>query len=87
MIDFSQFVGGSANPYMPLKNFGHCHVIVPNPLLLAAFEACAGQLRRRIEANESDSHAISALRDTLLPKLISGEVRVENAERIAGKTL
>jgi type I restriction enzyme S subunit len=37
---------------------------------------------RQIQSDEQ-SHTLAALRDTLLPRLISGELRVKNAERIA----
>lgn len=32
-------------------------------------------------ASQSESGTLSSLRDTLLPKLISGEIRVEEAEK------
>ncbi len=32
-----------------------------------------------------ESHALAAIRDALLAKLISGEVRVPDAERIVGR--
>jgi type I restriction enzyme S subunit len=45
-----------------------------------AYEARVLLLDDRIELNERESRTLAALRDTLLPKLISGEVRVKNAE-------
>jgi len=33
------------------------------------------------------SRTLAALRDTLLPKLISGVLRVKDAERIAGRCI
>ena len=80
-IDFSQFVGGSANPYMPLKNFGHYKVLLPDTRLLHAFEVRAGACRERMDAIDDESRTLAALRDALLPKLISGELRVKDAER------
>jgi type I restriction enzyme S subunit len=35
--------------------------------------------------SERESRALAALRDTLLPKLISGELRVQDAERILAR--
>ena len=35
----------------------------------------------RIIASIHESHTLAALRDTLLPRLISGELRVKDAER------
>lgn len=39
----------------------------------------------KISHNEFENKTMSLLRDTLLPKLLSGEVRVKDAERVAGE--
>jgi len=39
-------------------------------------------MQERFVESEVESAALSSLRDTLLPKLISGELRIEDAERI-----
>ncbi len=41
-------------------------------------------MRERIAHNERESRTLAAIRDVLLPKLMSGEVRVGEAERVAG---
>jgi type I restriction enzyme, S subunit len=41
----------------------------------------------RIKAAMGQSRALAALRDALLPKLISGELRVPDAERIVGRCI
>jgi type I restriction enzyme S subunit len=46
-----------------------------------AFANSADRLFRRIDEVESESRTLAALRDTLLPKLISGELRVKDAQR------
>ena len=46
------------------------------------FDQLARQLYDRIVANECESRTLATLRDTLLPKLISGELRVRAAERL-----
>jgi type I restriction enzyme S subunit len=48
----------------------------PDTALLSAFSAIAEPLHSRIAAARSESHTLAQTRDTLLPKLISGEVRV-----------
>jgi len=55
----------------------------PSTRLVERFDALAGRALDRIQALEEESGTLAALRDTLLPKLISGEVRVTAAERIA----
>jgi len=55
--------------------------VMPNSALLEAFDRLIGPLYKRIHHNEEESDNLAALRDTLLPKLISGELRVKDADR------
>ncbi|WP_407062683.1 hypothetical protein [Chloracidobacterium thermophilum] len=41
----------------------------------------------RIHQSILESRTLAALRDELLPKLISGELRVPDAERIVGRAM
>lgn len=50
--------------------------IVPPGSVVASFEAMLGSLDDRLEVAAVESDTLAALRDALLPKLISGEVRV-----------
>ncbi len=38
--------------------------------------------KRKAAANESEVRTLTKLLDTLLPKLISGELRIEDAEKL-----
>ena len=58
-------------------------VNAPRELVLA-YEARVSPLDDRVEVNEHESRTLAALRDTLLPKLISGELRIEDAQRMLG---
>lgn len=53
---------------------------LPPPDVLAIFDWQAGAIFDRIYQNERESRSLAALRDILLPKLISGELRVQDAE-------
>lgn len=77
MIDFSGFVGGSANPYMPKKNWAHLPVLFPPQELRLAFETGVRPMRDLTANNDGESDALAAMRDYLLPKLLSGDVRVK----------
>jgi type I restriction enzyme S subunit len=46
-----------------------------------AFDVLVRPSVDRIIANVHESRTLAALRDALLPKLISGELRVKDAER------
>ena len=54
---------------------------VPPDSVLAEASVTLSSLLERQVANELESWTLAALRDTLLPKLISGEIRVPDAER------
>ncbi len=53
-------------------------LLVPDapPAVLAAFDTTACVLRQRIDDNEAQAQTLSTLRDTLLPLLISGRLKV-----------
>ena len=57
------------------------HVLVPDIVIQRAFLATIKPWSDKIKANESESRTLAALRDTLLPKLLSGEVSVNRSER------
>jgi type I restriction enzyme S subunit len=56
----------------------------PSARVAEQFDALAGLALDRIQALEEESGALAALRDALLPKLISGELRVEDPARFLG---
>ena len=59
--------------------------LVPTREITRAFDALVEPWTTRVLVSCHESHALTALRDTLLPKLLSGEIRVENAERFIGR--
>jgi type I restriction enzyme S subunit len=54
-------------------------VLLPGELTLAQFHGRVGKLVRRVLANCNQSRTLAAVRGTLLPRLISGELRVHVA--------
>jgi type I restriction enzyme S subunit len=56
-------------------------VSVPPMKLIENFTDLASNLMRRIFVSEKEIEVLSELRDTILPKLISGELRIPNAEK------
>lgn len=57
---------------------------VPPPGVLASFEESVAVWFDSILSSVEESRTLAQLRDTLLPKLISGELRVSDAERTFG---
>ena len=58
--------------------------LLPPQSILDAFEKRAVLVFRRRHESELESRTLATIRDTLLPKLISGELRIKDAERIVG---
>ncbi|MFN7955318.1 MAG: restriction endonuclease subunit S [bacterium] len=56
-------------------------IVEPPTTLITAFERTAGPLLDRTLECGEESRALAALRDALLPKLISGELRIEDPTR------
>jgi type I restriction enzyme S subunit len=78
---------GSVFDTVTTSTFAASKVIVPPQILLGAFEERVGPAFRRILAGTEASRTLAALRDTLLPRLIAGELRVQDAERIVGNVV
>jgi type I restriction enzyme, S subunit len=51
---------------------------------LREFDAKADSLHRRVAKSVAETSALAELRDVLLPKLISGKIQVQDAEKIVG---
>ncbi|HHW4673500.1 MAG TPA: restriction endonuclease subunit S, partial [Xylella fastidiosa subsp. pauca] len=78
---------GSTFQEISKSNFRPIPVVVPSESVLEIFQKSADLLYRKMTENERESRSLAQLRDTLLPKLISGELRVPDAERITGAAL
>ncbi|MBA3569674.1 MAG: restriction endonuclease subunit S [Pyrinomonadaceae bacterium] len=64
------------------KDFNGLPCVSPPGMVVNVFERLLAPFDSRIETNERESQTLAGLRDTLLPKLISGELRVKHAERM-----
>lgn len=70
---------GGAYPAIRPEVIGKWQLPWPNNTdIAAAFHRICGPLYERAEQNRRESRTLAALRDTLLPKLLSGEIRVKD---------
>lgn len=76
---------GSVFDTITTSTLERARVIVGDDKVLNAFEETAAPLYHRVLINCEESRTLAALRDALLPKLISGELRVRNAERLVAE--
>ena len=80
------FVSGSAIPRVVLRDMKRATFISPPRNILNAFSHAAAPLREQIRHNHEQSRTLATLRDTLLPKLLSGELSVAEAMDSMKKT-
>lgn len=59
---------------------------MPSACILDAFNCSCRPMLDCILGNHTESHRLAALRDYLLPKLMSGEVRVADMAGIVGES-
>lgn len=57
-------------------------IVNPEGSVVRAFENRIAPLMERIRQNIFESRTLATIRDALLPKLISGEIRLKNAEKL-----
>ncbi len=62
-------------------------MLVPVPAVSHAFSRLVSMLADRNEMNEDENRTLAAIRDALLPKLLPGDIRVKEAETMAGAAL
>lgn len=74
--DLVSMNAGSAVPSMTTDILNAMEVVIPSASALEEFESLVAPMYEAMEANDVQSKALSQMRDTLLPKLMSGEIDV-----------
>jgi len=78
---------GTKMPRTNWADMARYPIIVPSVAIACAYTNQIKPICDRIIANIHEAAALAALRDALLPRLISGQLRVADAERIAGRSI
>jgi type I restriction enzyme, S subunit len=73
---------GGAYPAVRPDVVSGLQVVVPDAQVLKAFHAVAISLLAKVSANQKQAQTLATLRDTLLPRLISGQLRLPQTETI-----
>jgi type I restriction enzyme S subunit len=84
-----QMTGSSGRQRVPADSLSKFQITTPEvgAELFHLFGKLVAPLFERIKVSMAQSRTLAALRDALLPKLISGELRVPDAERIVGRAV
>jgi type I restriction enzyme, S subunit len=80
-LDFEMFNAGSAVPTLNRNHVHNLPIVLPPRKLIDAFDEQVVPMRTAQKKNEEEGETLAQLRDTLLPKLISGELRIADAEK------
>ena len=79
----SHVADGGAYPAVRPDVVSALACVVPSAEILRAFNAVACPLLVKVSANQRQAQTLATLRDTLLPRLISGQLRLPEVEAIA----
>ena len=86
--ELGRLADGGAYPAVRPEVLGNLPVVLPeNARLIDAYESLTQPLFRRAAMNRKESRTVAALRDALLPRLLSGEIRVVDAATLAETVL
>jgi type I restriction enzyme S subunit len=82
--DFQEIAQGKATTmgHIQRHHLSEAKVLIPPPSLLAAMDSAFTALLDRAFGLRSQSKDLGSIRDALLPKLISGEIRIPDAEKM-----
>ena len=72
--------GSTGQTELSRAKLGELKILVPSKQVLVAFDSAVEPLKNRVSLNERSAQTLSTLRDTLLPRLISGQLRLPEAQ-------
>ena len=78
--DLASMNAGSAVPSMTTDILNAMEVIIPPASVFEEFESLVAPMYRAMQENAIQSEKLAILRDTLLPKLMSGEIDVSDIQ-------
>ena len=80
--DTSVFVTGSAQPQVTIDSIRHLPILIPQSRLVEVFQDDLAPIGIKALLVDRQSKCLASTRDALLPKLISGEIRIPDAEKM-----
>ena len=71
---------GTTQQQLTVPDFQKTEILVPSKEIVTLFTATVEPIFEKIWANQNENEKLSSLRDTLLPKLLSGELDVSDID-------
>lgn len=81
MKEITSRANGSTFLEISKKSFREIPFLLPNSNVISKFDTVGKTFFERITIIQRETNSLTKLRDTLLPKLISGELRIPDAEK------
>ena len=75
-IDFNKMNVGTSIPSNSTSQLNKLKIVVPTDEILSRFDGIMSSLLQEIMHSQKESKGLATLRDTLLPKLMSGQIKV-----------
>ncbi len=82
----SQLSNGAKMPRINWSDMAKYELALPTQPIAQAYDAAIEPLLKQVIASIHENRRLSKLRDYLLPKLISGDIRIPDAEKLVGTT-
>jgi type I restriction enzyme S subunit len=86
-IDINSMDSGSAIPSTSRDDFYKTSVVLPDMNIQNKFGKIVGHFYKKLKNNDLENQKLEITRDTLLPKLLSGELSTERANEQIGEVL
>lgn len=80
-LPFDQFSDKAAVPGINRNHLHQARILIPPTRVMDAFDQVVAPMRKRGHAAKAESETLTELRDLLLPRLITGQLRLRDAER------
>lgn len=75
-LNFENVITGSAQPQITVTNLSFIKIMLPSESVIKAFVNATEIMRKLIVHNERENQSLVEIRESLLPRLISGELQI-----------
>ena len=76
-LNVRSIVTGAVQPKINQNNLKSLKIIIPDKNLILDYNKISKSIFNKIKFNQIENQKLDSIRDTLLPKLMSGEIRVK----------
>ena len=81
------YTNGTTVLHLDTAGLNEYNILLPSISVMECFERMSAKYHELVFTNEKESTILAELRDTLLPKLLSGDIRIKQAEDVVGEIL